>query len=167
MSEKDNRHPLSGFIYETACGGAIKHLADLSYSANEIGKTIDYPVPLEKIKETIWEHYVASGVICLEKPDKKVFEKVDYIKVTNEYGHSSFQRIVTKVDESSSVYVPCDFGIRIRTDGKAFAQYIGILASSDQEYIMGINWPEKVVYHKLNERMKIIADKLGIKYERE
>ena len=113
MKELESKHPLSGFIFEASSGAAIKHLADKGYSAANISSMLDYPTPLDKIRETIWNHYIATGVISLEKPDHPVIEKVDYIKVMNEYGRISFKRQVTNIDESQSEYVACDFGIRI------------------------------------------------------
>lgn len=160
MKEFDLNHPLAGFIFEASSGAAIKHLADKGYSATEISERLDYPTPMEKIRETIWTHYIETGVICLEKPDRHVFEKVDYIKVTNEYGRSSFKRQVTNVDESQSEYVTCDFGVRLNQDMDSYLEYISVLSKSDQDYILGISWPDSIVYHKLNSRMEGIVTKL-------
>ena len=91
------KQALSGFTYEAACGGAIRHLADLGYSVRQIMEQLSYPVPYERVQKTVWERYIDRGVLLLEEPGKrKIQEKAEYVKEYNQYGKASFRRVVTE-----------------------------------------------------------------------
>lgn len=98
------KQALSGFTYEAACGGAIRHLADLGYSVRQIREQLSYPVPYESVQKTVWEHYIDRGVLLLEEPGKrKIQEKADYVKEYNQYGKASFRRVITKEGNTEEI----------------------------------------------------------------
>lgn len=88
------RQALSDFTYEAACGGAIRHLADLGYTVGQIVEQLTFPVPYEKVWKTVWEYYLNTGILLLEEPGKgTVKEKAVYVKEYDRYGRSSFRRM--------------------------------------------------------------------------
>lgn len=98
------KQALSGFTYEAACGGAIRHLADLGYSVRQIMEQLSYPVPYERVQKTVWEHYIDRGVLLLEEPGKrKIQEKAEYVKEYNQYGKASFRRVVIEEGNTEEI----------------------------------------------------------------
>ena len=92
MSEQEYfRNALSDFTYEAASGAAIRHLADLGYTARQISERLTYPTPCERVRKTLWKHLTDTGVILTEEPgagrrEKKTAYTVDHGK----YGRTSF-----------------------------------------------------------------------------
>lgn len=91
MSEQDYfKNALSDFTFEAACGGAIRHLADLGYTVSQIKEQLAFPTALEKVRKTVWEHMLDTGALCLEEPGKQgTSEKFDYIREYDQYGKAS------------------------------------------------------------------------------
>ena len=59
---------LADFAQEAAWGGAVRHLADLGYTARQIADKLDFPVSYEKVRRAVWERLVDTEVILLEEP---------------------------------------------------------------------------------------------------
>ncbi|HBA48125.1 MAG TPA: hypothetical protein DCZ91_10080, partial [Lachnospiraceae bacterium] len=59
---------LSDFTYETASGGAIRHLVDSGYTVRQIAEQLDFPTPYERVQKTVWEHLLGQKTILSEKP---------------------------------------------------------------------------------------------------
>ena len=92
---------LSNFVQDFANGGAIRHMADLGYTVNEIVQQLDYPIPREKAAKIVWQHFVDQGIILLEKPPESgVMESVTYIKEQGKYGRITMRKVV---EEKKSV----------------------------------------------------------------
>ena len=70
-----------------ASRGAIRHLADLGYSAAEIHDRLDFPTPVSQIEEELRAYQAekdvadASGVTY------------EYIRETDAYGRTSLRRV--------------------------------------------------------------------------
>ncbi|MBR0118682.1 MAG: hypothetical protein IJM01_00970 [Eubacterium sp.] len=73
-SNKSFNQALSNFVFGVANKDLICHLADQGYSVRRIKEETDYPVSVEKIAETVWEHYLENGVILLEPPEGSLME---------------------------------------------------------------------------------------------
>jgi hypothetical protein len=84
---------LSNFTNDIASGDAIRHLADLGYTVNEIHDRLDFPTPHSRIADTVWKHYIATGVIRLEKPDGRPVEKVSYVREYDSLGRAYFKQV--------------------------------------------------------------------------
>lgn len=154
MENKYFVQALSGFTHDVASGGAIRHLADLGYTVKEISEEILYPTPIERIQETVWKHYLDTGVISLNDPTEgSVTEKVSYVKEYGSYGRTSFRRVVERIERPGQEYLPCDFGKEIYKDKAGFEKKLEILSPKDREYILGLPWPLTTVYHVADERM--------------
>ena len=93
--EKDFEKALSDVTFDVAVGGAIRHLADRGYPASQIRKMLDFPTPYERVQKTIWEHFLAQGVLRLEEPgEEAVQEKYGYVEDYDQFGRKSFRRVL-------------------------------------------------------------------------
>ncbi len=57
-------------------------------------------------------------------------------------------------------YVSCDFGLQSRREPEAFIRRIQQLPLPLQEYILGLPWERRLVYHQLDHRMREIVNNL-------
>ena len=152
---KEFNKALSNFIHDAAAGGAVRHLADLSYSISKISAELDYPLSKEMIAQLMWEHYVNIGKICLEEP-KDIHEKASFIKEQDEFGRISFRRVVEEIDNSSKKYAKCEFGKALYQKKPVFLSKLNLLEKDDREYIELLPWPLNPVFHELDERFQRI-----------
>ena len=77
---------LADFTQEAASGGAIRHLADLGYTVEEIRKELAFPTSLSRIRRMVWERLLDTGVILREAPGTgAVREKVAYDREYDKY----------------------------------------------------------------------------------
>lgn len=53
-------------------------------------------------------------------------------------------------------YIACDFGIRHQENPAHFGEDISLLDKRQQDYILGLPWPNQLVYHILDSRMREI-----------
>ena len=155
---------LSNFTNEVASGGSIRHLADLGYTVKEIKDNLTYPTPIDRIRETVWKHFIDIGVIKIanDKPGDEA-ESYTYEKEQDKYGNVSFRRVKKSKRYNADEYIPCDFGKRIYKDKDAFVKSLEVLSDRDREYILGLPWSLETVYHIADERMKRISEKLKVK----
>lgn len=192
MAKQDYfKNALSGFTFENASGGAIRHLADLGYSVLQIQEQLAFPTPYTKIQQTVWEHLLDTGVIRLSEPGSgNSTEKSTFIKEYDRYGKVSFRKVTLPSDEpapvrfkevcfnpsdsfseylcqklasnhSSASYVSCNFGLM---EPASFECLLGELNDKQRDYLQGIPWAKQVCYHVLNQRMQEILIRL---YDRE
>ncbi len=54
-------------------------------------------------------------------------------------------------------YISCDFGLRLFREPEKFGEAIKVLEEPYRDYILGLPWERKTVYHRLNRRMREIA----------
>lgn len=103
--QKYFKQAMSDFTFDAACGGAIRHLADLGYSVKQIMEQLSFPVPYERVQKTVWEHYIDTGILVLEEPGKrKIQEKADYVREYNQYGKASFRRVVNQKESREDIH---------------------------------------------------------------
>jgi len=62
-----------------------------------------------------------------------------------------------------TAYVSCDFGIIKRKSQSGYEKILSVLDGRQKEYIEGLPWPDKRVYHRPDLRMQEIT---GILYEK-
>lgn len=182
MAEQDYfKNALSGFTFENASGGAIRHLADLGYTVKQITGQLAFPAPYAKVQQTVWEHLLTTGVIRLSEPgDGSEREKAVFIKEYDKYGKASFRKAVLpsdghtvicwrescfdpqksfssylnkKLAANNSAYVSCSFGLM---EPAAFEDLLGELNDKQQDYLQGLPWVKQVCYHILDRRMQEI-----------
>ncbi len=93
MSKQDFfRTALSDFTFESASGGAIRHLADLGYTARQISEKLTYPTPYEKVRSTVWKHLLDTQVVLTQEPgSRQVCGKAEYTVEHDKYGRTSYR----------------------------------------------------------------------------
>lgn len=96
---------LSDFTFETACGGAIRHLADSGYTVKQIEEHLDYPAPHTRIQKTVWEQLLARGIILKERPGSGLRrEKAVYVKEYDTFGKTSFRRVIVHEEDGDAIH---------------------------------------------------------------
>ena len=95
MAEQDySKNALANFTHEAASGGAIRHLADLGYTVDQIAKQLTFPTPLERVRREVWERLLDTGVVLLEEPGNgNRREKPVFVEERDQYGRTSFRRV--------------------------------------------------------------------------
>ncbi len=89
-NDKTFQNALSNFTFDMASRGAIRHLADLGYSAAEIHDHLDFPTPITQIEEELRAYQAekeasdASGVTY------------EYVRETDSYGRTSLRRVAVR-----------------------------------------------------------------------
>lgn len=152
---------LHRFVFEEAGGGAIRHLADRGYTARQIADTISFPLPYEKVREAFTAHLLDNGVLLKENPAEHVGkEKTEYVREYDRYGKPSFRRVAvsreTKQEQPEKRrYIACPFG------GEDGQELLALLDKRQREYIEGICWTGRTMYHLLDERMCGIVKRLS------
>ena len=159
MSDKYFKKALADFTLDFASGDAIRALADKGYSVSEIHKRLDFPTPVERIRDTVWKHFIDTGVILLDAPSAESQKRVTYEKVQDSLGRTSFKQVVVE-DNEAREYVEIDFGKKIYKDKNAFEKTLEALSPEDRRYILDLPWPLTNVWHVKNERMERILKKL-------
>lgn len=176
---------LSDFAFDMACGSQIRHLADLGYTVNQIMGELDISIPFLKVQKTVTEHLQASGVLTVGRPDGKSIGKKEFVREYDRYGKPSFRQVKakpsagicwqervylpsadgdlslflnSKTEENGedNSYVSCDFGLNPEKTAKATA----ILEPRQKDYIEGVLWETKRIYHRLSPIMRAIISKL-------
>lgn len=182
---------LSNFMFETASGGAIRHLADHSYTVGEIMERLDFPTPLERIQDTVWKHFLDKGILLLDEPGTgKKQEAYEFVAEYDNYGRKTFRRVTVQdfggepiqwketffceekdknllayllkhcemAVQKNSAYVSCDFGLRSKREPERFMQALEVLEKPERDYILGLPWERRMVYHRVDQRMcRIVA----------
>ncbi len=177
---------LADFTYDVASGGAIRHLTDLGYTAKQISETLSYPTPMKRIQEQMWKRLLETDVILAREPGspkestrfvreydkygrtsfRRVSEAVSQecgvctaeIKVLISEKKRLLALLSRKIAENGvkDSYAACDFGVAANEDPEAYRKVLASLDENDRDYIEGLPWERKVVYHRLNERMQKI-----------
>ena len=70
--------------------------------------------------------------------------------------------LLEKCEENGEAfsYVSCDFGLRGRRESGQYQEMLKVLEEPHREYILGLPWESKVIYHRLDVRMREIVEKL-------
>lgn len=152
---------LHRFVFEEAGGGAIRHLADRGYTARQIADTLSFPLPYEKVREAFTAYLLEKGVLLKEKPAEHIQrEKTEYVREYDRYGKPSFRRVTvmkgTEHEEPEKRrYIACNFG------AEEAKEALAALDNRQLEYIEGICWTRRTMYHLLDERMSGIVKRLS------
>lgn len=72
------------------------------------------------------------------------------------------QNRISKNGEDCS-YAACEFGLLVRRDPQRFLTLLQVLDERQREYVEGLPWEARRVYHKLDSRMLEIVLQLSVK----
>lgn len=156
---------LSDFVYDAASGRAIRHLADTGYTTAQIVRQLDYPTPFAKVQRTVTRHLMESGILLSELPVPAAsFHTVMLAPDVPEKLYRFLFEYVRQNGEEYS-YVSCPFGIPgALALGKNHSPQ-STLTGREAEYLDGIAWEPKTMYHRLNRRMLEISVQLAAEYQ--
>lgn len=158
---------LSDFTHDVASGGAIRHLVDLGYSTDQIIKKLDFPTPRARVEKTVYRYMTESGIILEALPVQETGLKVAYLPGKNwpekkrRTAICLFLREAIEANGEEDSYVSCPFGTWYRDRERRMREAVSCLTGREKEYILGIPWPMKTVYHRLNGRMAEIGMQLA------
>ena len=149
---------LGKFTFEVSSGAAIRHLADLGYTAEEIADKLTFPTPMDKIKTAYTKHLLNQGILAIDNPSEKKAEIHTYIRERGDYGRVSFRQVKVETEESNDKeYVECHF----TTSGRLREELNTILTRQQYDYLDSIKWQMGIRYHLLNDRMKEIMERIN------
>lgn len=152
---------LSDFVSDAASGRAIRHLVDAGYTTTQIMKELDYPTPFEKIQHTVTRYLKETGILLEELPILSA--SLHTVQLANMPQDELFSFLAQyRNDNGESSYVSCPFGIASMQAGSRTAQALSILTAREREYLNGIEWEKKIMYHRLNRRMLEIGVQIAM-----
>lgn len=153
---------LSDFTFDVACGGAIRHLAGLGYTAKEIYERLSFPVSYERVRQAYTKYLLDEGILLRHKPDPcGERQTYTYVQEEGKYGKKSFRRVEKEPkpeEPEKREYVACDFVGILAQDKHAVRK----LSAKQREYIEGICWEKQTMYHLKNERISSIIKALSV-----
>ena len=157
---------LSDFIHDAASGGAIRHLVDLGYSLEQIMQSLSYPTPRERVRSTAYRYMLESGLLLRQLPgEAEAGLHIVRLPVSDREGlYGCLQENIRK-NGDGEVYFACPFGTWRRPGDKAgqeeqIRDRLACLNGRERDYIAGIPWENRMMYHRLNARMREIGRKL-------
>lgn len=182
---------LADFAFDMASGGAIRHLADQGYTAQEIIKMLDFPTPHDRIVQTMRKHFFDTGVLLTEEPGQGKQARYTWVTEYDRYSKKTFRRVPLETGGAEAViwkqhfyresadgtlwdflarkcaqngeetsYVSCDFGLLRYREPEHFSRAIARLSERHQNYIRDIFTERKLLYHRLDRRMREIIPAL-------
>jgi len=157
---------LSDFVHDVSSGAAIRHLVDLGYSVEQMMRALTYPTPRERVARTAYRYMLESGLLAGALPvTEGEMTALGYRRVR--FRPSETKRVRTYLYErvrengEDQSYLSCPFGSWRQRDGEAgLRAALHFLNSREVEYIAGIPWEGRVMYHRLTARMQEIGEKL-------
>ncbi len=156
LSSDEGKHfksALNNFIFDVSSRGGIRHLFDLGYSAEEIARKLDYPVPVRTVCEEIYNYLTEKGIICENEPSAD-WQEAEYILDKDEYGRSTYRRVVKDSRKTAaSDYVIIPFGLYKIKSPSAYASFLEGLDAKDRGFVESVPWPAKEVLYLKDERI--------------
>lgn len=158
-SQRYFQEALSDFTYDAASGRAIRHLAATGHTAAQIMQMLDYPVSMAKIEQTLTRFLKESGILCESLP--VLMENNNHIYVPAAGEHHIYSHLLPYIDKNGeeNSYISCPFGVR--DTFSTVSKLLTSLTTREQEYIHGIIWEPRLMYHRLDRRMLEIGVQLA------
>lgn len=175
---------LASFVYDFASGDTIRKYAEQGMSINQIKERLSFPTPMDRIWETVWNHYLLTNRILLEEPGKDDMKRYKYVKELSSYGKVSYRKVELKESDDSSsqntthwskkqwnrddiidfgvkyasqtLYVEVPFGQIRYKNQEQYQEILNCLSSNQKDFIDGLFQKKTVVYYRLDEQMKNI-----------
>ena len=148
---------LADFMHDAASGGAIRHLLDLGYTTNAIMQKLDYPTPRERVEKTVYRYLTEKRILLEQLPAVEEDMRITKIGRVSEAAMCAALREYLRINGEENSYVSCPFGT-IRRDREARLQkMMSCITTKERDYLLGIPWQQKVMYHRLDSHMLEIA----------
>lgn len=177
QQQKYFEEALSNMTYDSASGGAIRHLVDMGYSINQIMEHLDYPTPRSRVEETVFCYMTESGMLIESLPiPEEQFQKIN-IRADSRKNLSLAIRERIKKNGEKNTYLLCSCGkwrrilndmekhgvsgLDLHTEPNIFQN----LTSREREFLLGIPWKGEDMYYRITDRMLEIAIELALSGE--
>lgn len=92
-------------------------------------------------------------------PEAVEFREQIFEKTGPEPFLACLARLCQENGEETS-YISCDFGLRAKREPDAFLRALACLDEDGRDYVLGLPWERRLVYHRLDRRMREIAARL-------
>lgn len=153
---------LSDFTYDVASGGAVRHLVEAGYSTDQIMRELSYPTGRARVEKMVYRHMIDTGLLLEELPVPEAALETVCRKKTSPEKVCSLLRKQVEANKEENSYVLCPYGTWRKDRENRLLTAFSCLTSREREYLLGIPWPMKNVYHRLNGRMwEISVQKIG------
>lgn len=151
---------LSDFMFDVAAGGAIRHLVDRGHSVEQIVKELDYPVPFAKVEKAVYRYLLESGILLSKLPEEA--KELPVCFPESRVRKDACRSLMGFLEEygEENCYLECPFGLWRAKNVQEERNALSCLTSREQEYIWGIRWEQRIMYHRLTSRMREISMKL-------
>ncbi len=103
-------------------------------------------------------------IASTETGPRTILWKEEYYSRHEQGDFGIFLEAAADRNGGEKAYVSCDFGVWKEKDEDWLKRRLEVLEKPHQEYILGLPWENKVVYHQLDKRMRKIVVRL---YEKE
>lgn len=102
--------------------------------------------------------------VVVASPKMSVIQWRD-MEIDSEEKEKIRSHLETKIAENEEIhsYVSCEFGLLTRREPQRFQELLQALDECQREYVAGLPWEAKKVYHRLNFRMREIILQLLMK----
>lgn len=181
---------LSNVVFESACGGAVRHYVKLGYSVCKIMDELDFPAPYERVKNLYTDCLLEEKILLVNEPWETQKEKPVFVKEQDRYGHISFRKVNNKQKhlqadwnshvlqtadreiykkkleefmDSGTVYVRCFF----TKSGVVDEDLNKYLSLEQMTCLFDINWLKGIRYYRLDGRMMEILLAIPADYKKE
>lgn len=116
---------LTNFTREAANGAAIRHLADLGYTVEEIRKELAFPASYESVRSMVWKYLVDTQTVLCEDPrERRTVQQAEFVREYDSFGKPSFRR-VTKPASSECIDRPASaWRERNLSEGETFDTFL-------------------------------------------
>lgn len=116
------QNALSSFVTDAACGGAIRHLADIGYTLDQIVERLDYPAPRAKVQRIMMDYLYESRMLLKEEPSAKLFAaKEVFVQEQDAFGRRSMRKIAIDPDSQRNMAGASDSEILLQEQNKTQA----------------------------------------------
>lgn len=85
---KTQKQALQNFAFDAAAGRAIRHLCDLGMSVEEIHQRLDFPVPMERLRNEIRKYEAEKAAAASGET-----EQYRIVKEYGKYGKVTFRKV--------------------------------------------------------------------------
>lgn len=132
-------------------------MVDIGFTTDDIMKRLDFPTPRKRVEEAVFQRLTETGILLEELPVRPGDLRVIRPGQGGAPGLAPLLRSALERDGEEHSYVSCPFGTIRRDREVRLRQMLSCLTSRERDYLLGIPWRPKVMYHRLNSRMYEIS----------